>query len=74
MKSQVQKDYEKGYADGRNWQRYAESHPDQERLNPFFPKNPSKLEESSDAYRIGARCGIGDEKYKRKRIRTPFMS
>jgi hypothetical protein len=72
MKSDAQTDYEKGYADGRNWQRYAEGHPD-ESANPFFPLNPSKASDASKAYRLGARCGIGDEKYKRKRVRTPFM-
>lgn len=70
MKSDVQKDYEKGYVDGRNWQRYTEHHPD-EGVNPFFPIDPSKDRSTSKAYRLGARCGIGDEKYKRKRVRYP---
>ncbi len=70
----TQKDYEKGYEDGRKWQQFAESHPDQEKLNPFFPPNPSKLIDTSNAYRIGARCGIGDEKYKRKKTNCPYIN
>jgi|GEM_PF-7017752 len=74
MSSIVQKEYEKGYSDGRIWQQFVESHPDQKGLNPFFPPNPSKLQDTSNAYRVGARCGIGDEKYKRKETRPPVLN